>query len=279
MPIVTASDGTKINYYLDDFTDPWKESETIVIAHGCGESSRMTYRLMPGLLAGNYKVLRIDERGHGESGIPPGGYKPSLERFADDVLNVMDHLGFSKVHFFGNHSGGWVGMVLSVAHPDRVKSLILCSTPDKLSSKVAKESAPAGKDDMPTAIRKLGWREYLRQVQIGASMTDPAITPEIREWYDNERGKNDTEVQAIRHEFAYSSPGQGDLLTQIKVPTLIITGANCHLCAPEMAVAMQKRIPKAQLAVLENGYSAVYFMQADQCVRAVLNFHRALGWG
>jgi len=278
MPSVTVSDGTKINYYLDDFTDPWKESDTIVIAHGCGQNAKLTYRLIPGL-ARSYRVVRIDERGHGESGIPPGGYKPSLERFADDVLNVIDHLGLSKIHFFGTHSGGWVGMVLSVSYPDRVKSLILCTTPYKLSPQISEESAPAGGKDIPTAIRKLGWREYLRQVRRGHLVTDPTTTPEIREWYDNERGKHNTEIEATRHEFAYSSPGRWDLLPKIKVPALIITGANCFLCTPEMAVAMQKRIPNAQLAILENAYSGVYFLQADHCVRAVLNFHQALGWG
>lgn len=273
MPTITVDDGTKINYYLDDFTDPWKESETILLTYGCGATAKTLYRLVPGFVR-RYRVLRVDERGRGESSIPPGGYEVSLERFAEDVLSVMDQLGISKINYFGFQSGGWVGIMFAILYPDRTKSLIICNTPYRGPTHRT-EDYYLGEKDVGTAIRKMGFKEWAKRSKSSFSYDLP---PEMLDWFNNERGGNPTEVEAARYEFAMGFDCWEDF-PKIKVPTLIITGANCVVCSPEMAAAMQQRIPNAQLAVIENAASTIPMSQPDRATEVVLNFLQRIGLG
>ena len=75
-----ASDGLPIAYRLDDYTDPWKPAETVILVHAAMGSSGRFYAWIPHL-AGAFRVLRIDLRGHGGSGIP-GPDQLSVERIA-----------------------------------------------------------------------------------------------------------------------------------------------------------------------------------------------------
>ena len=61
-----ASDGTQLHYCSDDFTDPWRPSDTVVLVHpGMGSALRL-YAWVPHL-ARDYRVIRPDIRGHGRS--------------------------------------------------------------------------------------------------------------------------------------------------------------------------------------------------------------------
>ena len=71
MPEVKTGE-ISIYYELDDFTDPWRESDTIWIQHGFGRSGKFWFHWVPSL-SRRYRVLRVDMRGHGRSGDPPAG--------------------------------------------------------------------------------------------------------------------------------------------------------------------------------------------------------------
>ena len=64
MPRITANN-CEMSYELDDFSDPWRQSETIWIQHGFGRNLRFWQHWVP-LLAGHLRVLRRDMRGHGD---------------------------------------------------------------------------------------------------------------------------------------------------------------------------------------------------------------------
>lgn len=72
MPTVRANN-YEMHYEVDDFTDPWKSANTIWLQHGFGRSSRFWYHWVPPL-AGHYRVLRRDMRGHGQSTDPGPDY-------------------------------------------------------------------------------------------------------------------------------------------------------------------------------------------------------------
>ncbi len=72
MPQVTANNYT-MHYQVDDFTDPWTTPETLWIQHGFGRNLNFWYQWIP-LLAGQYRVLRRDMRGHGQSADPGPDY-------------------------------------------------------------------------------------------------------------------------------------------------------------------------------------------------------------
>ncbi len=77
-------------------------------------------------LSQHFRVLRYDMRGHGASDAPAGAY--SLDRLGRDVIEMLDTLKISRVHFCGLSLGGIVGQWLGVHAPERIERLILCNT-------------------------------------------------------------------------------------------------------------------------------------------------------
>ena len=121
---LTTSDGVKIAYYLDDFTDPWEAAPTLVMLHPAMGSSKRFYSMVPGL-ARHFRVVRLDTRGHGASEIPRPELPLDKARLCRDAVEALDHLGLQRVHVLGNSAGGYTAQQLAIHHPDRVTSLML----------------------------------------------------------------------------------------------------------------------------------------------------------
>ena len=81
------------------------------------------------LLKDDYRILRYDHRGLGQSEAPPGPY--TFPMIIDDALALMDHVGVDRTHWCGLSIGGMMGYGLAQDHGDRLLSLIACdSRPD-----------------------------------------------------------------------------------------------------------------------------------------------------
>jgi 3-oxoadipate enol-lactonase len=61
---IRASDGIRIADTIDDFTDPWRQTSTLLL-HAAMGSSKRWYAAVPALCR-HYRVVRIDLRGHGD---------------------------------------------------------------------------------------------------------------------------------------------------------------------------------------------------------------------
>ena len=107
----TASDGLRIAYYIDDFTDPWTEPPTLFLLHSAMSNSRRMRAMVP-YFARRFRVVRMDLRGHGASGVPREDQALTLERLTKDVLDLMAHLGLAKAHFLGASGGGYLAQQL-----------------------------------------------------------------------------------------------------------------------------------------------------------------------
>lgn len=80
----------------------------------------------------HFKVIKIDNRGIGQSDKPRGPY--TTDEMADDILAVMDHAGIGKAHVLGVSMGGAIAQSLCLKAPERVQSLVLVSTWARLSA-------------------------------------------------------------------------------------------------------------------------------------------------
>ena len=79
-------------------------------------------------LSADYRCIRYDHRGQGDSGL--GAHQPSrhllgTEGLYDDAVALLDQLGIDTCHWVGASIGGFVGIRLATRHPDRVRSLVL----------------------------------------------------------------------------------------------------------------------------------------------------------
>ena len=119
---IVTSDGVTIHYTVDDLTRPWTKPQTVVMLHAAfGTMNR--FRAWVPHVAGRYRVVRWDMRGHGDSDLPADDLELSIERLSKDYIELLDHLGVEKAHLVGSSTGGIIGMHAAVEHPERILSL------------------------------------------------------------------------------------------------------------------------------------------------------------
>lgn len=99
--------------------DTGGDGPVLLMLHpGIGDS-RLWDPLMPALTK-DHRVVRYDSRGYGRS--PAATQEFTL---LDDCVAVLDHLGIEQSAVVGCSQGGGVGMGLAIAHPQRVRALVL----------------------------------------------------------------------------------------------------------------------------------------------------------
>jgi len=265
MPFAKTSDDLEMYYEVDDFTDPWTKPETIVLHHGNCKSTRFWYRWVP-ILARHYKVVRLDARGLGRSSVPPPGYQWSLKNFAQDLGRLLDYLNLDKVHLVGETVGGTISMQFSSGHPERVRSLTVCSSPFRFTDPYYLDSArKAEKDGV------LAWARESMKRRLDASK----VGPEFVEWYANEMGKTSVRVVVETHD-ALVGNDLSEVLRRINVPTLLLSAESRPGYTREYVHEMEQLIPGSKLVVFSGTFGFVHHSEPEKCAETVLAFLRGL---
>ncbi len=119
---VTAPDGIALAF------ERHGEGPAIVLVHGFGSSRLQNWKStgwFGALAEAGFSIAAMDCRGHGDSGKPhdPGAY--GHDRMAEDVSVVMEACGLAHALVLGYSMGGFIGLRLLAAHPDRVVKLAL----------------------------------------------------------------------------------------------------------------------------------------------------------
>jgi Predicted hydrolases or acyltransferases (alpha/beta hydrolase superfamily) len=121
---VFQHDGLDLAYF--DEGDP--SGEPVLLIHGFASSATVNW-VHPGWLKtlgdAGYRVIAIDNRGHGASGKPTDAeaYRPWV--MAEDAIALLDHLRIPEASLFGYSMGARISVFAALAHPDRVRSLVL----------------------------------------------------------------------------------------------------------------------------------------------------------
>lgn len=119
MPFVEKN-GVKIYFEVHG------QGQSVVLLHGFTGNIQL-WKLAGYVsgLEGSYRVILIDQRGHGRSDKPHDAEAYRLEKRLGDVILVLDHLGVEQVSLFGYSMGGWLAFALAAYFPERVASLIV----------------------------------------------------------------------------------------------------------------------------------------------------------
>jgi len=121
---VFQHDGLDLAYF--DEGDP--SGDPVLLIHGFASSATVNW-VHPGWLKtlgdAGYRVIAIDNRGHGASGKPTDAeaYRPWV--MAEDAIALLDHLRIPEAGLFGYSMGARISVFAALAHPDRVRSLVL----------------------------------------------------------------------------------------------------------------------------------------------------------
>jgi pimeloyl-ACP methyl ester carboxylesterase len=267
MQFLAASDGLKLAYAADDFSDPWRPQETLILIHAAMGSSRRLYKWIP-TLARHLRVVRPDMRGHGETAIP-GPDQLSLERLARDVIELADHLGCRRFHLAGSSAGSIVAMQTTLDYPDRVLTLSnFASTPGLKPSNI-------DMDKWVRHIRAKGLKVMLEET-IDERFPNVADKGFLR-WFIEESAKTDADL-FCRFGPMMKAVDLTARLHEIKCPMLNVVPGHDPLGSLAQYEVYRKHVPHSELIVYEGLPHNITDSVPERCAEDLLKFlmkHRA----
>lgn len=259
-----ASDGIRLHYVIDDFTDPWKRADTLVLLHSAMSSALRLYPLVP-TLARKFKVVRFDLRGHGQSDVPAPGSVLDMHRLVTDVIELLDELATDQVHLLGNSAGGYIAQHVAALHADRVKSLLLFGSTTGLKGTNATTWIPRA--------QKEGLRPFLTDTidyRFDVDKTDPGLIA----WFLDEVEKNDISYLA-RFIPLMTTIDTTDLLPNIKCPTLVAIPGREEKIGVRNYDALRELIPDVTVKDFPEVAHNMMDSMPDACADEALKFLEA----
>jgi 3-oxoadipate enol-lactonase len=263
MPTFRPTPDLDMHYHVDDFTDPWRTPETVLLLHGNAESGLAWYAWVPAL-ARHYRVVRPDMRGFGQSTAMPPDYNWTLDGLAEDFCRLIDHLAIERFHLVAAKIGGTIARAFAARRPERVKTLTVVGTPAPLRVGVA-ERVPVLRRELETH----GVQHWARQNMGGRlGSTFPA---EGVAWWTDFMGGTALSTQLGFMATIACADIRADL-PKIICPTLVITTENSLLGSVAETRAWQQQIANSELVVLPGDSYHVAATHADQAAAATLAF-------
>ena len=269
MPTFEAANGVRLHYLVDDFTDPWREPETVLLLHGNAESGLAWYAWVP-LLARSVRVIRPDMRGYGASTPMPRDFPWTLDVIIDDYARLMDSLGVQRFHLVGAKIGGIIARAFAARRPERVATLTVVGSPPPLRQ--GAEHVPALTEEFETR----GVEHWARRTMAGR--LGERFPAEGVEWWIRFMGRTPVSTIVGFNAAINYSDIRADL-PKIGCPTLVITTDGSGLASVEETRAWQQAIAGSELLVIPGNSFHVAASDAERCARATLDFIGRRGSG
>jgi non-heme chloroperoxidase len=219
------------------------------------------------LVASGHRVIRYDQRGHGASTAGADGF--AIERFGDDLREVLEALDVRDAVIAGHSLGGMTAQSFAIRHPDvvreRVRGLVLVGT------------APAAVVWAPLARVT---RRVLKSPMLETRMRARGGAPFVRGVFGAR--PNRAAVLATRDAFVNTAPdvrvGVLDSLLNfdlrprlhtITVPTVVVVGSRDTLTPPRWSREIARLVPHARLVTLKRAGHMLPYEVPDVLVRLI----------
>ena len=263
MPRIQISPGHEMNYAIDDFTDPWRRPETVLLLHGNFESGDVWFGWAPHL-ARNFRVVRPDMRGFGGSTPMPRDYRWTLDGIVGDYVRLMDALGIGNCHLVGAKIGGHIARRFASRHPERVRTLTLVGTPPPRLDHLVEGLADRIKEYDMQGVG--AWARRTMPGRLGSR-----FAAEGAEWWSQMMSRTPVSTQIGFMSSIPASDVTADL-PRIACPTLVITNEDSLSETVEDTREWQRQIADSSLLVLPGDSHHVAATDADNCARATRDF-------
>jgi 3-oxoadipate enol-lactonase len=215
----------------------------LVLLHGFPHN-RTLWAAQIGALVDHCRCVAPDLRGFGETTVS-GPY--SMDRYADDVAALLDHLSITRAVIVGLSMGGYVAFSLWRRHPELVRGFVLADTRAGADSDAGKEK----RRETITLARERG-SGAVADAQINGMLgqstrdTHPDIVESVRQMLE------DAPVEGIvgALEAMMERPDSTGTLRTITVPTVIVVGDEDALTPVKESRAMHEALPSSRLEIV-----------------------------
>jgi pimeloyl-ACP methyl ester carboxylesterase len=221
--------------------------DAVVLIHG-NVGDRRHWDAQFSALAVDYRVIRYDLRGFGESSLPEED-RPYSDH--EDLATLLDHLGIETAHVVGFSLGSAIAVDFSLAYPDRTRSLVPVGPWVFGYSSPAAESMFADFARVNTAMADGG-----TAAAVNAWMDAPFLTATI---IDPAAGERLRQIVSDHSFWAFShrsprrplQPSAAGRTGEIRAPTLILAGEHDIPGCLEVADLLDESVPDSRKVIME----------------------------
>ncbi|HVP12680.1 MAG TPA: alpha/beta fold hydrolase [Phycisphaerae bacterium] len=209
----------------------------------------------------DYRIIRYDRRGYGRSPAPGAPYSN-----VEDLLAVLRTLDVQRATLIGSSNGGRLAIDFALTYPDMVATLVLVGTPiDSMGYSahfIQRSYANLAADEEASIVKWVEDRYIIAPTNKTARERARSLLKA------NPQDFNDEKHQYVK------APGQDVLanLSRIRVPTLILVGAEDIADIHAHAGAIEAGIPGSQRAVIANAGHLAYLEQPEAFNEVVRQF-------
>lgn len=273
MPYARGGDGTRLFYERSGSPG----GRTVLLVMGLGANGRMWRPVVDRLVQRGFGVLTFDNRGCGRSGVP---VRPWTTRtMAADAMAVADDADVTTVDLIGASLGGMVAQEVAIAHPGRIRTLILgCTTGGLPRVDLLARPGLAG---MVAAARRTGRRPASARdgvAEVLRTVVSPGFAASCEEggeaWVTVARALEDpmTRRGFAQQLLAAARHSTWSRLDRLTMPVQVQHGSADRLMPPAAGRELARRIPGAQLEILEGAGHALGLEQPDAIVDLAVAF-------
>jgi pimeloyl-ACP methyl ester carboxylesterase len=241
------------------YKDTGGSGSAVVFLHSNTGSSQNWDNQIPVFTRAGYRFIAYDRRGWGRS-IAETGAQPGTA--ADDLRNLIKHLGIDRFHLVATAGGGFVALDYALSFPEQLRSLVVANSIGGMQDDdyvaLGRQLRPPQFDALPPELRELG-------------PSYRAANPEgTRRWIELEKMSRQTGVasQPFRNRMTFS------MLDSIKLPTLFITGDADLYAPPPLIPLFTAHIKNSETVIIPEAGHSGYWEKPEVFNRAVLDFIR-----
>jgi esterase len=215
----------------------------------------------------HFRVLALDQRGHGESD-PADVYNP-IAAF-DDIAGVVDQLGLRSLGLIGLSMGGRNAMYFTAKRPDLVEKLVIVDIGPEISKRAAE--APPGPPEPETwdSVEQAAQHLYRGNAYPGIHYYRWVASHSLRP-------RPDGALVWKWHPSVKERRSQADvdwwaLLRTIAVPTLVLRGERSPILDREVAERMAKELPRGRFVEIPRAVHTLHEDNPDAVLAALKDF-------
>lgn len=248
--------------YWDDGGD----RPPVMLIHGVGADGT-SWDQIAAALSPEFRVLRLDLRGHGHSGHIEGAL--TLDDFVQDVVDVLDGCAVSAAFVVGFSLGGMIAQGIALQHANRVRRLVLLSA---VAGRTAEERERVQarltilKEQGVAAITGAAQERWFTADFIARN---PDLVAKRMQQLQENHGPSYAAAYTV-----FSTSDLGEQLHAIRAPTLIATGEHDIGSNTRMARFMHAQIEGSRLEILSGLRHSILVEAPDLVTRLVRDFLR-----
>jgi pimeloyl-ACP methyl ester carboxylesterase len=242
----------------------------LLFAHGLG-GNHLSWWQQVAHFAPHYTCVAFAHRGFAPSGAIDGGPDPA--DYAADLAALIDHLKFPDVRLVGQSMGGWTVLDYAIAHPAKVKALVLSSTSGTLDRRGCDPSGGTKYDSWLKDAEAKVAAGLARGIHPAMGIAAAERSPALHLLYasiDTMAGRLDKEK--VRSGLRRTATRTLADLTDFRVPTLLIAGGEDVVFPAFLASAIAAALPCGEAHLIPHAGHSPYFEEAATFNRLVEAF-------